>query len=245
MNSLSTNSLYLHAKNLRVLDRIDEALDVLAQLQQLHPRYSRLYEERGHCYAARRDTVNAIDAFREAVNINAALPASWQMLQALYQTMEDDENTARVTDRLATLRNLPPEIVQAAGLFADGELLHTELILRTYLAKHDEHIEAMRLLGRTCIARGLRDDAEALLEAVVEKAPDYRAARADYARALLNQQKYVRSRHELQRLLEVDADNRAYLRQYAEVCIRLGGPRTRNQAVPPVVTRRPPRTGIR
>ena len=80
----------------------------------------------------------------------------------------------------------------------------------------------MRLLGRVCIARGLRDDAELLLEAVVQRVPGYRAARADYARALLDQHKYVRSRQEIQQLLDLDPGNRAYLRQYGEACIRQG-----------------------
>jgi tetratricopeptide (TPR) repeat protein len=68
----------------------------------------------------------------------------------------------------------------------------------------------------------LRDDAELLLEAVVQRAPGYRAARADYARALLDQHQYVGSRQEIQQLLELDPGNRAYLRQYGEVCIRQG-----------------------
>jgi tetratricopeptide (TPR) repeat protein len=214
--------LYRQAMNLRVLNRFDEALGVLKRLQQLHPGYSRLYEERGHCYAALNNAPQAIDAFWQAVNINAALPASWQMLHILYQGMGDAENAARIAARLATLRNLPPEILQARSLFADGELVHAERVLRIYLAQHGEHIEAMRMLGRVCIARGLRDDAELLLEAVVQRAPGYRAARADYARALLDQHQYVRSRQELQQLLELDPGNRAYLRQYGEACIRQG-----------------------
>jgi tetratricopeptide (TPR) repeat protein len=214
--------LYLQAMNLRLGCRFDEALGVLERLQQLHPRYSRLYEERGHCYAALNNAPQAIDAFWQAVNINAALPASWQMLHTLYQGMGDEENAARIADRLATLRDLPPEIIQAGSLFADGEFVHAERVLRIYLAQHGEHIEAMRLLGRVCIARGLRDDAELLLEAVVQRAPGYRAARADYARALLDQHKYVRSRQEIQQLLELDPGNRAYLRQYGEACIRQG-----------------------
>lgn len=214
--------LYLQAMNLRLLKHFDEALGVLERLQQLHPGYSRLYEERGHCYAALSNAPKAIDAFWQAVNINAALPASWQMLHTLYLGMGDEENAARIADRLATLRNLPLEIIQAGSLFADGELVHAERVLRIYLAQHGEHIEAMRLLGRVCIARGLRDDAELLLEAVVQRVPGYRAARADYARALLDQHKYVRSRHEIQHLLELDPGNRAYLRQYAEACIRQG-----------------------
>ena len=214
--------LYVQAMNLRLLNHFDEALGVLEQLQQLHPRYSRLYEERGHCYAALSNAPKAIDAFWQAVNINAALPTSWQMLHTLYLGIGDEENAARIADRLAALRNLPLEIIEAGSLFADGELVHAERVLRRYLAQHGEHIEAMRLLGRICIARGLREDAERLLEAVVERAPGYRAARADYARALLDQHKYVQSRQEIQRLLELDPGNRAYLRQCAEACIRLG-----------------------
>src|SRR5580693_7323388 len=214
--------LYLQAMNLRLLNHFDEALSVLERLQQLHPRCSRLYEERGHCYAALRNAPKAIDAFWQAVNLNAALPASWQMLHTLYLKTGDEENAARIADRLATLRNLPPEIIEAASLFADGELVHAERVLRIYLSQHGEHIEAMRLLGRICTARGLRDDAELLLEAVVQRAPGYRAARADYARALFDQHQYVQSRQEIQQLLELDPGNRAYLRQYAEACIRLG-----------------------
>ena len=218
----SRGELYLQAVNLRLLNHFDEALGVLERLQQLHPRYSRLYEERGHCYAALSNAPKAIDAFWKAVNINAALPVSWQMLHTLYLGMGDEENAARIADRLATLRNLPPEIIEAGSLFADGELVHAERVLRIYLAQHGEHIEAMRLLGRICTARGLRDDAELLLEAVVQRAPGYRAARADYARALLDQHKYMRSRQEIQQLLELDPGNRTYLRQYGEACVRLG-----------------------
>jgi tetratricopeptide (TPR) repeat protein len=220
--SQNRGELYLQAMNLRLLNHFDEALGVLERLQQLHPRYSRLYEERGRCYAALNNAPKAIDAFWQAVNINAALPASWQMLHTLYLKMGDEENAARIADRLATLRNLPAEIIEAGSLFADGELVHAERVLRIYLAQHGEHIEAMRLLGRVCIARGLRDDAELLLEAVVQRAPGYRAARADYARALLDQHKHVRSRQEIQQLLELDPGNRAYLRQYGEACIRQG-----------------------
>jgi len=214
--------LYLQAVKLRLANQFDEALGVLERLQQLHPRCSRLYEERGHCYAALSDAPKAIDAFWQAVNINAALPTSWQMLHTLYRGMGDEENAARIADRLGTLRDLPPAIIEGGSLFADGELVHAERVLRMYLARHGEHIEAMRLLGRICIARGLRVDAERLLEAVVQRAPGYRAARADYARALLDQHEYVRSREEIRQLLELDPDNRAYLRQYGEACIRVG-----------------------
>src|SRR5580698_3621924 len=62
--------LYLEAMNLRFLSRFQEALAVLEKLQQLHPRYSRLYQERGHCQVALRNAPAAVEAFLRGVNIN-------------------------------------------------------------------------------------------------------------------------------------------------------------------------------
>jgi tetratricopeptide (TPR) repeat protein len=72
--------LYLIAANQRCLNRIAEALATLERLEQQHPRFSLLYQERGHCYATLRDAPRAIAAFLQAVNLNPALTASWSML---------------------------------------------------------------------------------------------------------------------------------------------------------------------
>ena len=44
--------LYLRALSQRMLGDIPAALATLAGLERLHPRFSRLYQERGHCYVA-------------------------------------------------------------------------------------------------------------------------------------------------------------------------------------------------
>jgi len=41
--------LYLVAVNQRCLNRVYEALETLRRLEQLHPRFSLLYQERGYC----------------------------------------------------------------------------------------------------------------------------------------------------------------------------------------------------
>jgi tetratricopeptide (TPR) repeat protein len=182
------DALYLLAMNLRFLNRFDEALGVLERLQRFHPRYSRLYQERGHCYVALRDAPKAIDAFLRGVNINPSLPASWSMLQGLYRMAGDAKNAATAAEHVATLQKLPPPVVQASDLFADGELTPAENIVRAYLVKHGDHVEAMRLLARIGLERGVLDDAELLLESVLQLVPEYRAARLDYARALYRRQ---------------------------------------------------------
>jgi tetratricopeptide (TPR) repeat protein len=214
--------LYLIALNQRYLSRIPEALGTLERLEQHHPRYSRLHQERGHCYVALRDAPRAIEAFLRGVNINPALPATWSMLQSLYRMTGDEKNAAIAARHIAILSKLPPEIIQATSLFSDGELTPAENIVRAYLLKHGDHIEAMRLLARIGLERDVLDDAELLLESVLKLAPDYRAPRADYARTLLRRQKYLHSRRELELLLQLEPANRDFLKDYAAACVGLG-----------------------
>ena len=214
--------LYLIAVSLRYQRKIPEALATLERLEQLHPKFSRLYQERGHCYVAQRDAPRAIHAFVKGVHINPALPASWSLLEGLYRMTGQTEDAVMAAAHVATLKSLPPEVVSATSFFSDGELLPAENIARAYLLKHGNHIEAMRLLARIGIEREVFDDAELLLEAVLQLEPDYHAARHDYARALVERHKYQRAREELETLLRIEPQNRPYRTLYATTYVGLG-----------------------
>ena len=194
----------------RYLGRIDGALDTLAKLQRHHPRFSRLHEERGHCFVVMKQAPQAIEAFLAAVNINHALPASWSMLEGLYRMTGQAENAAMAASQVATLKDLPHEVVAATALFMDGDLDAAEPMVRAYLLQHGNQVEAMRLLARIGIARKVFDDAELLLAAILEQAPDYRAARAEYAEVLIELQRYPQARRELDQLLQQDPERRPY-----------------------------------
>src|SRR5262249_36947969 len=189
--------LYLIAANLRCLNRIPDALAALQRLEQQHPQFSLLYQERGHCYTSLRDAPRAIDAFARGVNLNPALLASWSMLGHLYQMTGDAKKAAAAAEQVSTLKRLPPEIVQAGSLFSDAELSAAENILRAYLLNTGNHVEALRLLGRIAHQRSVLDEAERLLEAALKLAPDYRAARLDYVRILMDRQKYLQAHEEI------------------------------------------------
>ena len=214
--------LLMMAISQRFLNRAADALVTLERLEAEHPKFSRLYQERGHCYVTFKDAQRAIEAFLIAVNINPALPASWSMLEGLYRLIGDTTNSATAAAHVATLKRLPPEVVHATSLFSDGDLLPAENIIRAYLLQHGDQVEAMRLLARIGIAREVYDDAEILLEAVMKLAPGYRAARLDYARALLERHKHLRSKEELEELLKADPGNRQFLTLYATACVGLG-----------------------
>ena len=132
------------------------------------------------------------------------------------------ENAEMAAGHVAALERLPVEIVTATALFSDGELVPAEAMTRAYLLKHGNHIEAMRLLARIGLAHDVLDDADILLEAVLELAPDYRAARYDYAIALLRRHKHSQAVAELEKLLQLEPANRVYRTSYATANVGLG-----------------------
>jgi tetratricopeptide (TPR) repeat protein len=214
--------LYLMAISQRFLQQIPAAMATLERLERHHPRYSRLHQERGNCHVALKQARPAIDAFIVGVNINPAMPQSWGLLEGLYRMVGEHENAAMAAAHVATLKRLPPEVVTATALFSDGDLAPAEAVIRAYLLKHGDQVEAMRLLARIGIERQVFDDAEVLLEAVLKLAPEYHAARHDYARALLERHKHLRAREELESLLQLEPQNRQYRTLYATACVGLG-----------------------
>jgi tetratricopeptide (TPR) repeat protein len=206
----------------RHLNRVEDALGTLASLEGRYPRFSRVHEERGHCFVALRRAPQAIESFVRAVNLNQALPSSWRMLEALYRMTGQIENAALAARHVATLAGLPREVLTATSLFADGDLDAAEPMVRSFLLRHGNHLEAMRLLAGIGTARKVFDDAELLLSAALAIAPNYRAARQDYAGVLVAMHKYREAQLQLDQLLEVEPENTVLLNLYAATCAGLG-----------------------
>jgi len=206
----------------RCLGQVADALQTLVTLEKTHPRFSRLFEERGNCLVFLKQAPQAIDAFLAAVNLNHALPNSWRMLEGLYRMTGQAENQAMAASHVATLQKIPAEIVTATAFFMDGDLDVAEPMVRAYLLKYGDHVEGMRLLARIGIARKVFDDAEILLAALLELAPGYRAARKEYAEVLIEVHKYSEARRQLERLLEEAPGERFYKILYANTAVGLG-----------------------
>jgi tetratricopeptide (TPR) repeat protein len=134
----------------------------------------------------------------------------------------DAANAATAAAHVATLAGLPGEVVACTALFADGDLLPAENRIRAFLLRHGDHPEAMRLLARIGMARGVLDDAELLLSAALDLAPDHHAARLDYARCLIDRHRHAAAREQLERLLALDPANLDYRALAAAAAVGLG-----------------------
>ena len=214
--------LLIAASSLRVLGRIAEALAMLDRLEQHHPNFSRMLQERGLCHVAQKNAPRAIDALLRAVNINPALPMSWRMLEGVYRIAGDGANAATAAAHVETLKALPAEVVTATSLFSDGDWASAEAMIRAFLLRHGDHPEAMRLLAKIGMAQGVLDDAELLLDAVLALVPEHRAARYEYAQCLTRRHKYAEARQEAERLLQDDPRNIDYRSIAATAAVGLG-----------------------
>jgi tetratricopeptide (TPR) repeat protein len=192
----------------RFLNRIPGALKTLGVLERHHPSFSRLFEERGRCYVAQRQARPAIDAFVQAVKLNHSLPGSWSMLEGLYRMQGEAQNATVAASNVAALRAQPADVVLANSLFAEGDLEQAEALTRAYLLQHGDNIEAMRLLARIGIAHKIYLDAHVLLTAVLERAPEYLAARHEFAFVLIELQRFEEASREVAKLLTAEPGNR-------------------------------------
>jgi tetratricopeptide (TPR) repeat protein len=214
--------LYMAAVSQRYLRRLPEALVTLQRLEAAHPGFSRLFQERGHCQVAGGEPAAAIDAYLRAVNLNPALPASWQALQMLFRSAGHHEDAATAASHVATLARLPVAIVTARSMFADGEVYEAERVVRQFLQTHVDHVEGMRLLAQIGMKLDVLDDAEFLLDSVLVFAPEYHAARYDYVDVLLKRHQHAKALEEVQKLLKIDPTNRSYRTLHAAVLVGLG-----------------------
>jgi tetratricopeptide (TPR) repeat protein len=214
--------LLLHSESLRHLGRAVDALESLERLQQLHPRFSQLYQERGRCYVLLREAPRAIEAFLMAVNLNPALISSWKLLQRLYAMTGETQLAATAGGHITILSGLPADIRRASRLFFDGDVGPAEALVRGFLLRNGHHVEAMRLLARISLAQEILDDAEVLLSAVLRLAPGYGAARADYVNVLVRRQKYVHALGEVDLLLRDEPRNADYLALRACALVGIG-----------------------
>jgi len=214
--------LYLVAVSQRYLGRIDEALATLRRFEELHPVFGRLFQERGHCYRTAGDSAHAIEAYRRAVTLNPSLLASWKVLAALCRAAGQIGEAAAATEQALQLERLPAPVLSASGMLAEGDIYGAERILRQFLLKHGNHLEAMRLLAQIGLQLDVLDDAEFLLESALTFDPNYHIARYDYAVVLGKRHKHAAALEEARKLLKVDPRHRAFRTVYATACVGLG-----------------------
>ncbi len=195
-----------------------KALALLHDLEPQFPASGLLWQERGACYLALGDSTSALAAYERATQLNDALGASWLALRELYTSTGRTQEARFAQGCLNKLASLPGELALGSSLLNEGELDAAEDVVRGYLQLKGTHVEGLRLLAQLGARRAVLDDAEALLENLLELAPDYDHARSEYAAVLTQRRRYFRALRQAQILLQRQPDNPAWQLLYAKAC---------------------------
>lgn len=233
------DALYAEAVALRYLRQYEAALATLGRLQRLDPRYARAFQEAGHNLKAMRDRDGATQAYRRAVELNRALPASWRELARLYRRLDMPAAAQSAQAEYDRLARLPAELVSVSSLIQEGRLFKAETLCREFLTKHPHHVEAMRLLAVLGMKLFIYDDAEFLLESCVEFEPDNWLARHDYVTVLHKRQKFEKALEQAKILHQAFPDNHVFELAFANENVAVGHFDEALEAYDRVIARQP------
>jgi tetratricopeptide (TPR) repeat protein len=144
----------------------------------------------------------AIHSLRRAAELETDFAEAWLALSEQLYRSGDNAAAVEAYDEHIRLVVKNPELLEAIAAIRESRLSEARAKLHMYLRSHPADLGAARLLGET-LARLMRfDEAEVILAHCVRLAPDFAAARRQYAFVLYDQNKPEEAIAQFETLLE-------------------------------------------
>lgn len=224
---LSAEAENFEAKyTLAVLNRaegqIDQAKALLKALVHEKPDFGRGFQELGLCELALKQEPAAISAFEQAVEADGSLIESWKFLATAYRR-KGDLRAEQAAMQVEFLASLPQELRTVISYLAANRLGDAERLCRYFMQQNKTHVEGMRLMAEIATRTGVFDDAEFLLETVMELAPDHIEAEIQLAHVLLRRQRFHKAHKRVKAIYERNKNPSSQVQAlYASVCFGVG-----------------------
>jgi predicted Zn-dependent protease len=202
--------------------RAREALEVLEPLGRELPHAAPVYLELGVARAEAGHLRDAIAALRRAVELQPASADGWRMLADYLEADGDSSGAGDARVRYVAAAAHDPRLKEAAAALMQNNLPLADRRLRAHLDAFPTDVAALRMLAE--VAGRLRKYAEAeeLLERCLALAPNFDAARQNYAAVLNREAKPAAALPEVERLLVKEPGNPGYLTLKAAVLANMG-----------------------
>lgn len=115
-----------------------------------------------------------------------------------------------------------PRLLEAAAALNENRIPEAEARLRAHLKQYPTDVAAIRMFAEVAARIGRYADAENLLARCLELAPDFNAARHNYAVVLHRQMKTIDALREVDELLSLEPHNPGYRNLKAAILGRVG-----------------------
>jgi tetratricopeptide (TPR) repeat protein len=205
----SAASLLLAGASLRLGDTA-LACEVLESLSQAQSASAIVQLELGRAHRAAGNSEQALGALRRAVDLEPNLAEGWRELSIALADSGDEYGADRAYARYSAVMPDTPWLAEPAVALRDNRLAVAEQLLRQHLKSTPTDVAAMRMLATAVGRREGYTEAEDLLRETLRLAPGYAAARFDFAKLLLVQQKPALIPPLIERLLQLDPRNADY-----------------------------------
>ena len=207
--------LYLTAVSTRFLKKFDDSRKHIEHLLFNAPDMGRAYQELGHLNRDIGNEEKSITHYRQACELNPALPASWNALHKYFEKINNKPAADHALEQIKKLQTLPGQLLFIEQILNEGRLGLAETKCRAFLKENPTHTYAMSLLAEIANRFGYFDDAEFLLQKAVEFKPKDGDLRLKYASILRKKQKFAQTTEQVDILCNQFPDNLNYRAQKA------------------------------
>ena len=207
--------LYLTAVSTRFLKKFDDSRKHIKHLLFNAPDMGRAYQELGHLNRDIGNEEKSITHYRQACELNPALPASWNALHKYFEKLNNKPAADHALEQIKKLQTLPGQLLFIEQILNEGRLGLAEKKCRAFLKENPTHTYAMSLLAEIANRFGYFDDAEFLLQKAVEFKPKDGDLRLKYASILRKKQKFAQTTEQVDILCNQFPDNLNYRAQKA------------------------------
>jgi len=199
-----------------------QALAVLEPLGREQPHAAPVYLELGVARAEAGHPAEAIAALRRAVQLQPGSADGWRMLADYLQAGGDPAGAGDARVRYVSAAVHDPRLKEAAAALLRNDLPAADRRLRAHLEAYPTDVAALRMLAEVAGRLRKYTEAQELLERCLDLAPEFEAARQNYAGVLNRQAKPAAALAQAERLLAKDAGNPGYLNLKAAILANLG-----------------------
>ena len=207
--------LYLSAVSTRFLKQFEVSLKHIERLLFNAPDMGRAYQELGHLNRDMGNEEKAVMHYRQACELNPALPSSWSYLHKYFEKNQNKPAADHALEQIKKLQSLPGLLLFIEQILNEGRLGLAETKCRAFLKENPTHTYAMSLLAEIANRFGYFDDAEFLLQKAVEFKPKDGDLRLKYASILRKKQKFAQTTEQVNILCDQFPDNLNYQAQKA------------------------------
>ena len=187
-----------------------EALGVLEPLATSQPRWAIAHLELGRARGELGDSRGALAALTFALGLKPDLAEGWRLLAEQHRLAGDTQAAEQALARHLACATSDPQLLSAAGALVEGKLAIAEHTLRDILVSRPDEVTALRMLAEVATRLARYEDAETLLARALDLAPEFAAARMNYAVVLYRQTKAAETAREVEQLLATDPRNPSY-----------------------------------